>query len=78
MAHGMVQETGNAARVLKKNCCSAAGPLPKLIAMAAASESFLMQSKLCSFFEWEEVEKPRFESFSRQDGENVSSTKSTE
>lgn len=45
--HGREQETGNAARVLK-SCWSAAGPLPKLTAMGAASESLQMQSNLCS------------------------------
>lgn len=49
MVHERVQETENAARVLK-SCCSVGGPLPRLIALGA-SESLLMQSKLCSFFE---------------------------
>lgn len=38
--------TENASRELKN--CSAAGPLPKLTAMGAASESLQMQSNLCS------------------------------
>ena len=48
MVHGRVQETENAARELK-SCYLAGGPSPRLIALGAAFESLLMQSKLCSF-----------------------------
>lgn len=45
-----MQETVIGVRVLTMNC-SAAGPLPKLTAMRAASEAFQLQLKFCSFYE---------------------------
>lgn len=46
--HEKVQETENAAKELRSYYLSG-GPLPRLIALGAALESLLMQSKLCSF-----------------------------
>lgn len=49
MVHEKVQGTENAARELK-SCYSSGDPLPRLIALGAAFESLVVQSKFCSFF----------------------------